>query len=94
MSKSENTGQKSQNQINSAHKEQPRPVVDNRKANDIEAALLSDLEYCVRYIRLAMDHADLFDHQGFVFSTEKFLTHARSVSGRLKELRKYRGVLD
>lgn len=91
MSKSLNNGRESANQSQTAPK--PAPI-DARKANDIEAAILHDLEFSVRYARLAYEHSDIFDHQGFVLSLEKYLVHARNVSGKLKELRKVRGVLD
>lgn len=91
MSKSLNNGRESANQSQTAHKP---PALDARKANDIEAAILHDLEFSVRYARLAYEHSDIFDHQGFVLSLEKYLVHARNISGKLKELRKVRGVLD
>jgi hypothetical protein len=88
MSAKENTAQAVSNQPKSAHKNPP----DLRKANDLEASILHDLEFSVRFARLAYEHSDIFDHQGFVFSLEKYLDHARNVSSKLKELRKVRGV--
>ena len=90
MSAKENTAQSVTNQPKSSAK----ITVDIRKANDLEASILSDLEFAVRFARLSYDHAELFDHQGFVLSLEKFLSHARIISARLKELRKARGVTD
>ena len=89
MSKSLNNGRESVNQSQTPPKS---TALDARKANDIEASILHDLEFSVRFARLAYEHSDIFDHQGFVFSLEKYLDHARNVSSKLKELRKVRGV--
>ena len=91
MSKSLNTGRESVNQSSTVTKDHK---VDHRKANDLEANLMSDLVMAVRFVRLAHDHSEIFDHQGFVLSVEKFLDHARAASSKLKELRKVRGVTD
>lgn len=91
MSKSTNNGRESLNQSQTPPKHAP---IDARKANDIEASILHDLEFSVRFARLAYEHSDIFDHQGFVFSLEKYLDYARNVSGKLKELRKVRGVTE
>jgi hypothetical protein len=91
MSKSTNNGRESVNQSQTPPKSN---ALDARKANDIEATILHDLEFSVRFARLAYEHSDIFDHQGFVFSLEKYLDHARNVSSKLKELRKVRGVTD
>ena len=90
MSAKENTAHAVQNQP----KTSPKITVDHRKANDLEASILHDLEFSVRFARLAYEHSEVFDHQGFVFSLEKYLDHARNVSSKLKELRKVRGVTD
>lgn len=91
MSKSINTGRESVNQSPTISKDQ-KP--DLGKAAEIEANLMHDLTMAVRYIRIAHDHYEIFDHQGLVFSVEKFLDYARNASGKLKELRKVRGVID
>lgn len=91
MSAKTNNGRESANQSPTITKEL-KP--DHGKAAEIEASLMADLTLAVRYIRIAHDHYEIFDHQGFVFSIEKFLDNARNVSGKLKELRKVRGVTD
>ena len=90
MSAKENTAHAAPNQAKSS----PKTEVDYRKANDLEASILHELEFSVRFARLAYEHSDIFDHQGFVFSLEKYLDHARKVSSKLKELRKVRGVTE
>ena len=91
MSDKRNTGRESANQSLSNSKELK---ADLGKSAEIEASIMADLTLAVRYIRIAHDHYEIFDHQGFVFSVEKFLDNARNVSAKLKDLRKVRGVTD
>ena len=94
MSKDINTGQTSRNQSKKDDPEVRATPVDLGRASDLEIRIYGDLEFAVRFARLAYEHGEMFDHAGFVLSLEKFLEHARNISGSLKDLRKLRGVTD
>ena len=90
MSAKENTARAVINQPKSSSDR----LHDSLKLHELEAHMLTDLEFAVRFARLAYEHSDMFDYQGFVLSVEKFLNHARALSGRLKELRRCKGMTD
>lgn len=68
--------------------------VDHKKSMELETAISHRLQMAIRYADLALQHDEIFDRQGFIISTEKFLDFAREVSTKLKELHKVRGILD
>ena len=67
---------------------------DHIKASEIEASIAGHLRLAMAYADIALQHDDIHDHAGFVMSADKFIGHARDIAGKLKELRKVKGVLD
>jgi len=54
---------------------------------NLEADLLSNLKLSKEFADLAEGHYRIFDENGFRYSVDQFLAHARIVSEKLKKLR-------
>lgn len=59
----------------------------NQDSAYLEADILTNLRLAAEFSRLAEGHAALFDENGFRYSVDRFLEHARLVSTNLKKLR-------
>ncbi len=59
----------------------------SQEAAFVEADLIANLKLAADFADLAIRHFEIFDDDGAKYSTDCFLTHARTVSGHLKRLR-------
>lgn len=59
----------------------------DQEAAFIEADMISNLKLAADFADLAIRHFEIFDDDGAKYSADRFLDHAREVSGQLKKLR-------
>jgi hypothetical protein len=70
----------------SGTKANPKPPRD-QDASFLEADIISNLKLAADFADLAIRHSEIFDSEGFRYSTDRFLDHARVCSDKLKRLR-------
>ena len=70
----------------SGYKSIPKSSRD-QEAAFIEADIIANLKLAADFADLAIRHSEIFDDEGFRYSTDRMLDHARSVSKYLSKLR-------